>query len=310
MSAKIPLPVHSPSVIRHRPSAASSNVSLTPTQSSVQNWSEWYRGPDGSSFTISFVMHAVLLALLAIPIHQSLTQEAEEATLIQVFADDIPTEPMGDVIEEPLVMMQKAHGSDAFDITQFDAEAIDNTLAANALLSDTAGTAGSEDGNSSVDIAGAVGGYLLRAPGNAVKAGKFTAFAQPIISRGFGQNRREELGQPGDSPGHKQDYYIVIHINVGPIRKTYPLSDLIGTIAGTDGYRQTVPMGMFVLNPEGKPEPLKLGKRIKVTNGVVQLLVRVPGGASGVRDQIALKSKILKEEQNLQLIFQDKRAEN
>ncbi|RLS44443.1 MAG: hypothetical protein DWH81_00885 [Planctomycetota bacterium] len=310
MSGKIPLTAKSPPPLTRRPSAPPVALPLPPTESNVQSWSEWYRGPDGSSFTISFVMHAVLLALLAIPIHQSLMQKDDEATLIQVVDGDLSGGPLGDIIEEPLVMAQKARGSEEFDITQFDGQATENNLAANALLSDTAGTGGSEDGNSSADVAGAVGGYLLRAPGNAVKAGKFTAFAQPIVSHGFGDNRREELGKPGDSPGHKQDYYIVIHIKVGSVRRTYPISDLIGSIVGTDGYRQAVPEGMFVLNPEGKPEPLKPDKRIKVIKGVVQLLVRVPGGASGVRDQIALKSKILKEEQKLQLVFQDKRAED
>ncbi|MFO1006005.1 MAG: hypothetical protein U0929_08600 [Planctomycetaceae bacterium] len=310
MSGKIPLPAKSPPPLTRRPTAPPATLPPPPTESNVQSWSEWYRGPDGSSFTISFVMHAVLLALLAIPIHQSMMKEAEEAPLIQVIDGDALGGPMGDIIEEPLVIAQQAKGSEEFDITQFDGQAADNNLAANALLSDTAGTAGTEDGNSSADVAGAVGGYLLRAPGNAVRAGKFTAFAQPIIEKGFGDNRKEELGQPGDSPGHKQDYYIVIHIKVGAVRKTYPISDLVGTVVGTDGYRQTVPQGMFVLNPDGTPEPLKPDKRIKVTRGVVQLLVRVPGGESGVRDQIALKSKILKEEQKLQLVFQDKRAED
>jgi hypothetical protein len=251
-------------------------------------------------------MHAVLLALLAIPIHQSLKQQAEEATLIQVIDGDVAGGPMGDIIEEPLVMTQKARGSEEFDITQYDTESTDANLLANTVLSDSAGSAGSEDGNSS----GAVGGYLLRAPGNAVKAGKFTAFSQPIIRHGFGPNRREELGKPGDAPGHRQDYYIVIHIKVGANRRTYPITDLIGQIIGTDGYRQSVPEGMFVLNPEGQPEPLKPDKRIKVTKGVVQLLFRVPGGVSGVRDEIALKSKMLREEQKLQLIFQEKRADD
>lgn len=310
MSGKIPLTAKSPPPLPRRPSAPPVTLPPPPTESNVQSWSEWYRGPDGSSFTISFVVHAVFLALLAIPIHQSLMKEAEEAPLIMVVDGDALGGPMGDIIEEPLVISQKAKGSKEFDITQFDGQAAENNLEANALLSDTAGTAGSEDGNSSADVAGAVGGYLLRAPGNAVRAGKFTAFAQPIISHGFGDNSREELGKPGDSPGHKQDYYIVIHIKVGSVRKTYPISDLVGSIIGTDGYRQTVPQGMFVLNPSGTPEPLKADKRIKVTRGVVQLLVRVPGGESGVRDQIALKSKILKEEQKLQLVFQNKQAED
>jgi len=274
----------------------------------VQNWWEWFRGPDGSSFTISFLVHAVLLAILAIPISQRLLQGPEVAPSIQVIDAEVPGDPLGDFIDAPLVMTQKALGSDQFDSTQFETQANDSSIVSNAALSDSAGSAGSEDGNSSVDVAGAIGGYLLRAPGNAVKAGRFTAFSQPIIRSGFGQNQRDELGKPGDAPGHRQDYFIVIHIKVPASRKTYPITDLIGSVVGTDGYQQQVPDGMYILDEDGKPQPLKRDKRIKVTQGVVQLLIRVPGGVSGVRDNISLKSKLLREEQKLQLIFQARKA--
>ena len=199
-------------------------------------------------------------------------------------------------------------GRSEFDAQQFEPQASDFPMAANALLSDSAGTPGSEDGNSSADLAGAVGGYLLKEPGNAVKAGRFTAFTRPIRKVGFGKQSREEFGEPGDAPLEGQAYFIVIHIKVDPRRQTYLIGDLIGSVVGTDGYTQKVPEGTFILDDEGQPQEIKRSKPVKVTNGVVQLLMRVKGAYSGVRDNIYLKSKMLREEQNLQLIFQPQPA--
>ena len=119
-----------------------------------------------------------------------------------------------------------------------------------------------------------------------------------------------EFGEPGESPREGQAYFIVIHIRVDPRRKTYLIGDLVGSVVGTDGFTQRVPDEMFILDDEGLPQPIKRSKPIKVTDGVVQVLMRVKGAYSGVRDNIYLKSKMLREEQNLQLIFQDAKTKD
>ena len=63
---------------------------------------------------------------------------------------------------------------------------------------------------------------------------------------------------------------------------------------------------MYILDDEGLPVEVKRAKPIRVVDGIVQLLMRVPGAKSEVRDNIYLKSKMLREEQNLQLIFQSR----
>ena len=120
----------------------------------------------------------------------------------------------------------------------------------------------------------------------------------------MGSKQSEEFGEPGDAPLEGQAYFIVIQIKVDTRRKTYLIGDLIGSVVGTDGYTQKVPEGMYILDDEGYPLEVKSSKPIKVVDSIVQLLMRVPGAKSEVRDNIYLKSKMLKEEQNLQLIFQ------
>jgi len=308
MSGKVPLAASSPNAPQWRQRRAVIVPQAPANPPPVLSWGEWLRGRDGSSFLISFLVHATLLAMLAVPISQGLLQGPELTPLIQVIDAEVEGDPLGDFIDAPVLITQTALGSEQFDATQFESQATDFPIATNAALSDSAGTAGSEDGNSSADLAGAVGGYLLREPGNAVKAGRFTAFSRPIIEVGFGKNKREEFGEPGDAPLDRQDYFIVIHFRVDERRKTYPIGDLIGSVVGTDGYTQKVPNGLYVLDDQGLPQEIKKGKPIKVTDGVVQLLMRVKGGASGVRDNIYLKSKMLREEQNLQLIFQSRGA--
>ena len=310
---------NSPTVPPRRPRSASVVISLpisSPEESPPLTWRDSLLGPGGKSFSISLVVHGVLLALLAIPISQSLSRENEIEPIIEVVEGTEGSDILGEFIDAPVLQTGKSLGIEDFQIPQFDGGTAAFSMPANGALSDSAGTSGSEEGDGSADLAGAVGGYLLREPGNAVKAGRFTAFSRPIIERGFGSRKTEEFGEPGDAPREGQAYFIVIQIKVDARRKTYVIGDLIGSVVGTDGYTQKVPEGMYFLDDEGLPVeispakptlPAKTKPRpkpIKVVNGIVQLLMRVPGAKSEVRDNIYLKSKMLKEEQNLQLIFQ------
>jgi hypothetical protein len=267
-------------------------------------WREYLLGPDGKSFSISFLVHGVLLGLLSIPLSHSLSGNKEIEPVIEVVEGTEGSDMLGDFIDAPVLQTGKSLGIEDFQPPEFDEGTYGFSIPATGALADTGGTSGSEEGDGSADLAGAVGGYLLREPGNAVKAGRFTAFSRPIIVSGIGSKKREEFGEPGDAPLAGQAYFIVIQIKVDPRRKTYLIGDLIGSVVGTDGYTQKVPEGMYILNDEGLPVKVKKSKPIKVVDSTVQLLMRVPGAKSEVRDNIYLKSKMLKEEQNLQLIFQ------
>ncbi len=271
-----------------------------------KTWMERLRGPEGVSFTISVIVHLVLGIILAIPMMDGAFREDSIFTTIRDAEENSDSMAIGAIIEAPELMMEKSMTADELLAPPVNESAPYLPIPENAKTADSAASPGDQDGDSTADLAGAVGGYLLQEPDNAVKAGRFAAFSRPITRNAIG-NIEAEYGEPGDPPIAGQNYFIVIQIRVGEQRKTYPVGDLVGNVVGTDGYRQQFPKFVYYLDEEGKPQKINRSKPIRVINGVVQLLMEVPGAAAEVRDNIYLKSKMLKEEQNLQLIFQAQR---
>ena len=109
------------------------------------------------------------------------------------------------------------------------------------------------------------------APKNAVTKGSFTVWTVP------------EDPEPG------QDYVIVIEIKLPEKVQRYPLKDLSGMVVGTDGWRQAIP---------GKSQGFA-----RVVDHRTQLEIRVPGAPRLVRDTIRIRSRILKEQQVLTIVF-------
>ena len=294
-----------PPPVRRQRATPARIVPVAPSQP-AQTWREYLWGPEGKSLSVSFLVHSVLLAILSIPLSQSLSRTKEIEPIFEVFEGAAGGDSLGDFIDAPVLQTGSSQGMDEFNAPRMNEGISDYVIPTNGALSDAVGTSGNEEGDGSADLAGTVGGYLLREPGNAVKAGRFTAFSRPINVVGLGTRKREEFGEPGDPPLEGQDYFIVIQIQVDKRRKSYPIGDLIGSVVGTDGYTQRFPEGVFILDDEGLPVEIKRTKPIRVVDGIVQILMRVPGAKSEVRDNIYLKSKMLREEQNLQLIFQSR----
>ncbi|MDB4423395.1 hypothetical protein N9276_02315, partial [Rhodopirellula sp.] len=123
---------------------------------------------------------------------------------------------------------------------------------------------------------------------NAVSKGSFTAWTVP------------------KNPRPLQNYRIVIEINLPQEVKGYYPRDLSGVVVGTDSYKQTLPFSPgTVTRQSGSTRPLSKFKRITVRKHKVQFLVPVPGAARLVRDRITLRSKLLKEEHSLELVFNE-----
>jgi hypothetical protein len=111
----------------------------------------------------------------------------------------------------------------------------------------------------------------IRVPSSAITKGSFTVWTDP----------EEPI------PGRKYD--IVIQVKVSSGITSYRLRDLTGTVRGTDGYFKAI--------------KYESTKRAKVTDGVVQIRVPVPGAAQLIRDTIKIRSAILKEEQTIEIVF-------
>lgn len=293
-----------PPVERRRPAVS---ITVQPPQpeetpAETKSWSERLWGPEGASYTVSLIIHIALIVILAIPIIHGPSQEVSIVTTIRDSDDTSETWQIGSIIEAPQLTQQKSMTADELLAPRVDESAPYEPIPENAAIAEAAASPGDQDGMDSSDLAGAVGGYLLKEPENAVKAGRFAVFSRPVIRSV--RDVAVEFGEPGDAPLAGMNYFIVIQIQVGEKRKTFPIGDLIGNVVGTDGYRQKFPQNVYYLDDEGIPQKINRSKPIKVVNGVVQLLMEVPGAKADVRDNIYLKSKMLKEEQNLQLIFQ------
>jgi len=136
-------------------------------------------------------------------------------------------------------------------------------------------------------------GGLLKIPvdGLAVTKGSFTAFTIPA------------------APQPRQSYSIVIEVKLPDDVKKYRVSDLSGKVRGTDGYEQKLPYDTRTPGAAGYPVPGGSIKRLEsstildVVKNKVQIVIRVPGGGRLVKDVITIRSRRLKEDQELELIF-------
>ncbi|MEP3479167.1 MAG: hypothetical protein ABJZ55_07975 [Fuerstiella sp.] len=136
--------------------------------------------------------------------------------------------------------------------------------------------------------------FKFRVPtsGFAVTKGSFTAWTVP------------EVPEPG------QTYRIVIQVKLPDKVETYRLSDLIGKVTGTDGYVQGIPYDRdkrFAVSytDADKKEVIieSRTERIDVRNNKIQLVVIVPGARRMVKDTIKIKSKRLREDHEITLVF-------
>ena len=102
---------------------------------------------------------------------------------------------------------------------------------------------------------------------------------------------------------------IVIRIRLPEKTKLYRISDLSGKVEGSDFYVQHLPF-----DPErkdliprtergGQIVPVRKNDRLRVIKNHVQIMIPVKGAASLVRDAIQVKSRMLKEDQQLEIVF-------
>lgn len=137
-------------------------------------------------------------------------------------------------------------------------------------------------------------GFLFKMPesGLAVTKGSFTAWTDPA------------------NPAPRQNYLIIIEIQLPSTVTRYQLSDLNGSsIRGSDSYQQRIPFDVdaaakgFGTTASGRPPLLKSTDDLPIVNNKVQLVVKVPGARRLVKDTIKIKSRRLREEEELTIVF-------
>jgi hypothetical protein len=145
----------------------------------------------------------------------------------------------------------------------------------------------------SKDQAGAGDGGLLKAPDGArvVRKGSFSAWTVPV------------------DPLPEMAYTIVIQVRLPDGVRRYRARDLSGEVEGSDKYHQTIPWdrrwpNVTLTIRKGKAVPvIRKADSLPVRNRIAQILIRVPPAKKLVRDRIRIQSRMLKEEQVLEIVF-------
>ena len=108
-----------------------------------------------------------------------------------------------------------------------------------------------------------------------------------------------------------QEYKIVIQVRLPDLVRRYRATDLSGEVQGSDRYRQKIPWDpkwkgrtdVALTIRKGQLVPLRKGDFLPVLDRIAQLVIRVPPAKRLVRDRIKIRSKLLKEQQVLEIVF-------
>lgn len=117
-------------------------------------------------------------------------------------------------------------------------------------------------------IPGGIQGFNMPGGGKAIVQGNFTAWTVPEDPRPF------------------ESYLIVVQVTLPRRFSTLPEGDISGWVDGTDHYHLNINSYTSTYFPKSK-----------------QIVIRVPGAESRVRDTIHVQSKLLKEKQDLKIEF-------
>ena len=140
-------------------------------------------------------------------------------------------------------------------------------------------------------------GFLFKIPesGLAVTKGSFTVWTEPEV------------------PVPQEPYLIIIEVMLPEETKIYSIRDLEGVVIGSDRYRQKIPYdsqarnSSFYTDENQQLKRIGGSERIKVRKNKVQLAIKVPGAARLVKDTIQIRSRRLRERQELELVFGGRR---
>lgn len=258
-----------------------------PDEEPPKNWREWLwrwlTGKESRSLVTSLAFHFLLLiclsliALSQVGENQSISMFMGEENSHVTFEElDVPIEISGGEQEEA-PQLKKIERESAESVLQSQ---LDEML---KLPGD-----GGSGGGVGSDFA-----FKMPSTGQVVKKGSFSAWTVPKDPR----------------PG--QDYKIVIQIQVPETITRYRVSDLTGRVIGTDKYTLDIPYeiqfnryGTRIQKTRTSDlDFVRKGDFARVVDGQVQVVVNVEGAKQLVQDTIEVKSRMLKEEQKLEIVF-------
>lgn len=226
----------------------------------VNWWNDLYLG---WGVITSLIVHGVLVLILALTYFSI---QKENGRIIGGAFDEIQD---GELLEEMLdSKLDTSFGDQAASMEFVSTSAVADMALMEATENLLGGTTG--DGENAGDSSAAMA-RSIKVPESAITKGSFTVWTEP------------------ENPRPRSSYEIIIQVELPKSTKQYRLSDLSGSVRGTDGYLKLV--------------KYPANERRTVKDGSVQLAITIPGAAQLVKDVIQIRSKILNEEQTIEIIF-------
>lgn len=255
---------------------------------------ELLRSPSATSYYLSLAVHLLAYVLSAVVFtllgHHLLDQD-EVVTPIRASLDTFDRQA-----ERPLF-----ETTTEIDIAPANSESTIERLANNLAVSQN-GTVSTrpEDflpsfASPDSDGPGAGGAeFMFKIPesGFAVTKGSFTVWSEPEVPR----------------PG--QPYRLIVQVRLPDKIKAYRINDLSGRLVGSDDYQQRIPYdpdaphNLFYTDENLQAIKITSGSEsIKVRDNKIQLMIIVPPARRMVKDTIQIRSRRLREKQELELVF-------
>ena len=229
----------------------------------IEQLKYWLSKGGGTSYGVSILIHVLALIILSFFVLEGMKKE--ETQIVTAFSDI-----QNDVVLEDFVDLEVELPSVS------SSDTLQKTLSLSpGDLAPVLGGTGSEGSGSGGGGSGDGIGFKL--PAGAVRKGSFAAWTIP------------------KDPEPRQDYLIVIQVILPESVTTYRKEDITGYMRGDDGYQ----------TPIGECRGRKCEKDYYGVFDMErkQFAIKIPGAAAKVKDVIEIRSKILKEEQTLEIIF-------
>lgn len=246
----------------------------------------WLISNASCGYGVSLIVHTVLLLAMSAIVYHSM-DDNQSISMIITDADAMPVE-----FTEIMDLTVEPAGSSQNQLPQLTKIPItaDEAQISSSLLDSTASMAGNNGEGGDTDEGF---GFMFSMPegGKVVSKGSFSAWTVP------------------EDPEPRKDYMIVIRIRLPEKTRLYRISDLSGKVEGSDFYVQHLPFDPNRKDLGARSERggqvirLRSSDRLRVINNHVQIMIPVMGGDSLVRDTIHVRSRMLKEDQTLEIVF-------
>jgi hypothetical protein len=248
----------------------------------------WLISNATAGYGVSLIVHTVLLLIMSAIVYHSI-DDNEAISMIITDADAMPiefTEIMDLTVEPAGSSQNQLPQLTKIPITSAEAEI------SSSLLDSTASNIGNDgEGGSSDEGFGFA--FSMPQGGKVVSKGSFSAWTVP------------------EDPEPRKDYMIVIRIKLPESTKLYRISDLSGKVEGSDNYIQHLPFDPQKKNQNldarsevgGQIVRLRSSSRLRVIKDHVQIMIPVLGGDNLIRDTIYVRSRLLNEDQKLEIEF-------